>query len=64
MNPDLSSFFRPHAVYEAEGFHSAFPGVKPVFLAGPAYRGRETRGFAWYGVPEHTADEVPGIVLV
>lgn len=64
MTPDLSSFFRAPAVYAADGFHSAFPGVKPVFLAGPPWRGRETRVFAWYGVPEHTADEVPGIVLV
>ena len=63
---DFSAFFDVPAVYEAEGFQSATTGVKAVFLAGPQYQGKETRVFAWYGMPETAASDVkvPGIVLV
>ena len=63
---DFSAFFQVPAAFEAEGFQSVVPGVKPVFLAGPKYQGKETRVFAWYGVPEAAASDVkfPGIVLV
>ena len=63
---DFSVFYKVPAVFEAEGFQSAVPGVNGVFLAGPAYQGRETRVFAWYGIPETAASDVkvPGIVLV
>ena len=63
---DFSAFYQVPATFEAEGFQSAVPGVKAVFLAGPAYQGKETRVFAWYGVPETAASDVkfPGIVLV
>ena len=63
---DFSDFYSVPAVYEAEGFQSATAGVKAVFLAGPQYQGKETRVFAWYGVPETAASDVkvPGIVLV
>ena len=63
---DLKAFYRVPAVYEAEGFESCVPGIKSVFMAGPEYQGKETRVFAWYGVPENSAsgEKLPGIVLV
>ena len=63
---DFTAFYKVPVVYEAEGFQSLVPGIKPVFLAGPEYHGKETRVFAWYGVPETAASDVklPGIVLV
>ena len=63
---DFSAFYQVPATFDAEGFQSAVPGVKAIFLAGPKYRGKETRVFAWYGVPEAAASDVkmPGIVLV
>lgn len=63
---DFSAFYQVPASFEADGFQSAVPGVKAVFLAGPQYEGKETRLFAWYGVPETDASDVkfPGIVLV
>ena len=63
---DLKAFYQVPAVYEAEGFVSCVPGIKSVFMAGPEYQGKETRVFAWYGVPENSAsdEKLPGIVLV
>ena len=63
---DFSAFYQVPAVFEAEGFQSSVPGIKAAFLSGPAFQGRETRIFAWYGVPEAAASDVklPGIVLV
>ena len=63
---DFTAFYQVPAVYEAEGFQSAVPGIKSVFLAGPQYQGKETRVFAWYGVPESGSSDakLPGIVLV
>ena len=63
---DFSAFYQVPASFAAEGFQSAVPGVKAVFLAGPQFEGKETRIFAWYGVPETDASDVkfPGIVLV
>ena len=63
---DFSAFYQVPATFEAEGFQSAVPGVKSVFLSGPKYQGKETRVFAWYCVPETAASDVkvPGIVLV
>src|SRR5262245_48642853 len=38
-------------------------GVKAVWLAGPPYKGKPTRAFAYYGIPpDKTA--VPGMVLL
>ena len=63
---DFKAFYKVPAVTEAEGYQSVVPGIKAVFLAGPEYQGKETRVFAWYGVPETAASDVklPGIVLV
>ena len=41
-------------------------GVEPVFVEGEPYRGRPTRVFAWWGLPEgaSAAHPVPAMVLV
>jgi len=39
------------------------PGVKAVWIAGPAYKGKPTRAFAYYGIPER-ATRAPGMVLI
>lgn len=47
----------------AEGLES--PGVKAVLIDGPAWRGKPTTIFAWYGVPElRPGEKAPGMVLV
>ena len=63
---DFSKFYEVPATFEADGFQSADAGIKGIFLAGPEFEGRETRVFAWYGVPENASvnNKVPGIVLV
>ena len=44
---DFSEFYKTPATFEAEGFESATPGVKGIFLAGAQYEDKETRVFAW-----------------
>lgn len=63
---DFENFFVVPETFEAEGFVSADAGVKSIFLAGPDFDGKQTRTFAWYGIPEGATEEnpVPGIVLV
>jgi dienelactone hydrolase len=40
-------------------------GVKSIYFQGPAYHGKPTRVFAFYGIPAHADGvKVPGIVLV
>ena len=34
------------------GASTAEPGVKAVWIAGPLYKGKPTRAFAYYGIPE------------
>ncbi|MEO5953605.1 MAG: prolyl oligopeptidase family serine peptidase [Chloroflexia bacterium] len=38
------------------------PGVKAVWIAGPEYKGKATRAFAYYGVP--AGGNAPGMVLL
>ena len=47
-------------------FDFAIPeNVQPIFYTGADYQGRETRVFAWLGVPETAGDEkLPAMVLV
>lgn len=48
-----------------EGSAPAEPGVHPVFYEGPAYHGKPTRVFAWYGAPAHRAGrKLPAMVLI
>ena len=63
---DFSAFFDVPSIYKADGFQSAATGVKAVFLSGPPYQRKETRVFAWYGLPGIAMSDikVPGIVLV
>lgn len=39
------------------------PGVKAVWIAGPAYKGKPTRAFAYYAIPAG-ATKVPAMVLL
>lgn len=39
------------------------PGVKAVWIAGPLYRGKPTRAFAYYGIPAEST-KAPGMVLL
>ncbi|MCQ2377682.1 MAG: prolyl oligopeptidase family serine peptidase [Victivallaceae bacterium] len=63
---DLASFLKPVTRYEARRFVSATPGVRGAFLKGPLFRGKGTRVFIWYGLPEKAdaGRRVPGIVLI
>jgi dienelactone hydrolase len=38
-------------------------GVKAVWIAGPSYKGKPTRAFAYYGIPQGSKP-VPGMVLI
>jgi dienelactone hydrolase len=42
---------------------NAEEGVKAVWIAGPMYKGKATRAFAYYGVPPGNG-RVPGMVLI
>jgi len=41
------------------------PGVKAVWIAGPAFKGKPTRAFAYYGIPSNPAGgKPPAMVLI
>jgi dienelactone hydrolase len=42
---------------------SGEPGVKAVWIAGPSYKGKPTRAFAYYGIPSGNSN-APGMVLI
>jgi dienelactone hydrolase len=42
----------------------AAPELRPIFFDGPDWQGRETRVFAWLGLPPAGASPAPAIVLV
>lgn len=55
--------FKTPAVYEAAGIQ--VEGVKTLFFESVPYRGKPTRVFAYYALPERAAPEkVPAMVLV
>lgn len=57
------SFLKVPETYSAEGISAE--GVKSLFLAGPDWKGKPTRIFAWYGVPPEAANgKVPAMVLI
>jgi len=62
---DFERFFAVPETFGAAGFHAAESEVHAIFLGGPPYRGKETRIFAWYGVPGRASSRtpVPGIIL-
>ena len=50
-------------VYPADGI--AADGVRALFFAGPTWKGKATRVFAWYGVPKvEPGQRVPAMVLI
>lgn len=52
-------------VFPAPSIESSDSRIRGLFFAGPAWRGRETRVFAWLGKPvAKAAEKVPGIVLL
>ena len=60
---NLTALSPPPHTYPAESFKQ--DGVRALFYDGLPWRGKPTRVFAWYGVPEHKAGEkVPAMVLV
>ena len=68
---DLNALSKPPRTWPAEGFspskgeEGSGETVRAVFFQGPAYQGRETRVFAWIGLPKVApGTKVPGMVLV
>jgi len=60
---DLARLSQPPQCWPAEGFSG--PGVRAVFFQGLPYQGRQTRVFAWIGLPEVAPGaRVPGVVLI
>jgi dienelactone hydrolase len=65
---DLERLSRVPEVFPADGFQVGPEGderIRPLFFAGPEYRGRPTRVFAWYGAPAAApGTKLPAMVLV
>lgn len=64
---DLNSLSKPPEVFPADNLQNE--GVKSFFYAGPGYKNRATRVFAYYGVPASTenkegAEKWPSMVLI
>ncbi|PIV56917.1 dipeptidyl aminopeptidase [Candidatus Desantisbacteria bacterium CG_4_10_14_0_8_um_filter_48_22] len=52
-------------VFPAADFVSPHKNVKAIFYEGLPFKGKQTRVFAWYGIPEaEKGEKVPAIVLV
>jgi dienelactone hydrolase len=73
----LGRIDRTPAVFDAPGIEigsgsskSSFQGdpgqyrIRPLFYEGLPWKGKPTRVFAWYGVPENMDGKVPAMVLV
>ena len=59
----IEKLFRTPKTFDSSAY--ATNSVKTVFYEGLPYKGKPTRVFAYYGVPDHKPGEkVPGIVLV
>lgn len=60
---DLKALSEAPSYETAAGFHE--PGCEAIFYAGPAYQGKPTKVFAWYGLPEGKAPggKWPAMVL-
>ncbi|MFA6293445.1 MAG: acetylxylan esterase [Victivallales bacterium] len=61
---NAQELFKTPEMHEAPMYK--YPGMKPVFYDALPYKGKPTRVFAWYGIPENATKKkkVPGIVLV
>ena len=59
---DMEALTDPPTTYTAPDFTAE--GVKALFYKGEPWRGKETRVFAWVGMPAHAPGmKVPGMVL-
>jgi len=58
---DIEQLLPAPAMYPAPAFREE--GTEAIFYEGLPYRGKSTRVFAWFGVPERS-ERVPGMVLV
>jgi dienelactone hydrolase len=56
----LAELYKTPQTWEAPNPES---GVKAIWIAGPAYKGKPTRAFAYYGIPAGTA-KAPAMVLI
>jgi dienelactone hydrolase len=62
---DLAKLSASPAVFPSNAIQSTDPRIRALFFAGPDYRGKPTRVFAWLGVPAgEPGTKVPGIVLL
>ena len=61
MTWDIPALGQPPQTHPAPDF--AADGVEALYYSGPPWQGRETRAFAWLGVPEGT-EACPAMVLV
>jgi cephalosporin-C deacetylase-like acetyl esterase len=61
---DTEALFQTPTVYETDDCPEE--GVESIFYQGLPYEGNQTRGFAFYGLPEEASEDkkVPGVVLV
>lgn len=67
IGPDLEFCMRTPEFSAVNDVPLDFPvaqQVKAIWIKGPSWKGKETRLFAWYGVPQHTeGQKVPGVIL-
>ncbi len=62
---DMSVLTSPPRVFDSPQIRSSDTRIRPLFFEGVPYRGKETRVFAWLGIPEtKPGEKVPGIVLL
>ena len=62
---DLARLSAPPAVFPCETIQPSDPRIRALFFAGPDYRGKPTRVFAWLGIPVgEPGRKVPGIILL
>ena len=64
---DLEALSKPPEVFMADDMQ--VEGVKTIFFAGPAYKGKPTKIFAYYGIPAQAAEsssdkKLPAMVLI
>ncbi|MBN2711938.1 MAG: acetylxylan esterase [Planctomycetes bacterium] len=60
---DMRALGEVPEIFPAPGF--AEDDLEPIFYRGPDWKGKETRVFAWIGIPENTGgDKLPAMVLV
>lgn len=62
---DLTKLYQVPQTFPATNItEDVAPGITPLFYKGEDYFGKETRIFAWIGIPTNGAGPFPGMVLV